>query len=73
MPLIKTRPGDLSYDVELVYRLLRPKLGWRTTQDFRDPDLFGVTVERTLWNGCGCRLTASFPSPTGTWRRCWAT
>ena len=50
VPLIKTKPGDLSYDVELVYRLKGAALGWRTTQDFRDPELPGITVERTLWN-----------------------
>ena len=50
VPLIKTKPGDLSYDVELVYRLQRAALGWRTTQEFRDPELPGITVERTLWN-----------------------
>ena len=50
VPLIKTKPGDLSYDVELVYRLQRAELGWRTTRDFRDPELPGITVERTLWN-----------------------
>ncbi len=50
VPLIKTKPGDLSYDVELVYRLKGAALDWRATQDFRDPELPGITVERTLWN-----------------------
>jgi hypothetical protein len=50
VPLIKTKPGDLSYDVELVYRVKRGDFGWWTKREFRDPELPGITVERTLWN-----------------------
>ena len=51
VPLIKTKAGDLAYDVELVYRtkpcgafdfFARKKPG--------APELPGITVERTFWN-----------------------
>jgi hypothetical protein len=50
VPLTKTRPGDLSYDVELVYRINGPGLGWWERRKFDDPELLGITVERTFWN-----------------------
>lgn len=50
VPLIKTKPGDLSYDVDLVYRMSGPLSGWRVKREFQEPDLPGITVERTLWN-----------------------
>ncbi len=50
VPLIKTKPGDLSYDVELVYRQNRAALGWWARRDLDDPELLGITVERTFWN-----------------------
>jgi hypothetical protein len=50
IPLIKTRPGDLSYDVEMVYRRLDAPLGWLSTRKWLAPELVGITVERTLWN-----------------------
>ena len=50
VPLIKTKPGDLSYDVELVYRVNGAKLGWWARRELDDPELLGVTVERTFWN-----------------------
>ena len=50
VPLIKTKPGDLSYDVELVYRLTGPQPGWRAKREFQEPELPGITIERTLWN-----------------------
>lgn len=50
VPLIKTKPGDLSYNVELVYRVNAPALGWRTGRNLDDPELLGITVERTFWN-----------------------
>ncbi|MDB6172360.1 MAG: hypothetical protein JWL59_1671 [Chthoniobacteraceae bacterium] len=50
IPLIKTKPGDLSYDVEIVYRRLDLPLGWRTPRKWLAPELVGITVERTLWN-----------------------
>jgi hypothetical protein len=50
VPLIKTKPGDLSYDVELVYRVNGPALSWWARRKFDDPELLGITVERTFWN-----------------------
>ena len=50
IPLIKTKPGDLAYDVELIYRTHGGTLGWLESRRFDDPDLVGITVERTIWN-----------------------
>lgn len=51
VPLIKTGAGDLAYDVELVWRRNgSDRLGWLARRTLDDPDLVGVTVERTLWN-----------------------
>ena len=50
IPLIKTKPGDLSYDVEVVYRRVGKEPGTWSTARLDDPDLPGITVERTLWN-----------------------
>ena len=50
IPLIKTKPGDLAYDVELIYRTHGGVLGWLESRRFDDPDLVGITVERTIWN-----------------------
>jgi len=50
VPLIKTKPGELSYNVEMIYRVASPTLGWRTGRKFNDPELLGITVEQTFWN-----------------------
>ncbi len=50
IPLIKTKPGELSYDVELVYRVVEKGSRWRIARHFSDPELIGITVERTFWN-----------------------
>lgn len=50
IPLIKTKPGELSYDVEAVYRIAQPALRGTTRRTLDDPDLLGITVERTFWN-----------------------
>ena len=56
VPLLKTRPGESSYDVELVYRRPAPgPAGWRRQPFFehwqmQDPRLPGLPVEKTLWN-----------------------
>ena len=47
IPLIQTRPGDLAMDVELVCRA--PGDG-RRERTLDDPDIPGVSVQRTLWN-----------------------
>jgi hypothetical protein len=53
VPLLKTRPGEQSYEVELVYR--RPARGQGRTAAFGrwqldDPRLPGVPIEKTLWD-----------------------
>jgi autotransporter-associated beta strand protein len=51
VPLIKTKAGDLAYDVELVYRR-RPRatLSGFKRKSLDEPKLVGITVERTFWN-----------------------
>lgn len=51
IPLIQMRPGELSQQVQLVYRVdasNRKGLKGRTKLD--DPELVGLSAERTLWN-----------------------
>ena len=55
VPLLRTRPGELSYDVELIYRRPAPgprDAGRRTWGHWRldDPKLPGIPVEKTLWD-----------------------
>jgi len=53
VPLIKTKQGDLSFEVELVYRMpaeTRGELGAMAHRRLHDPALVGVSVEKTLWN-----------------------
>ena len=50
VPLIKTKPGELSYDVEMVYRASSSGLGLLARRKFNDPELIGITVERTFWH-----------------------
>ena len=53
VPLIKTKQGDLSFEVELVYRApaqRRHELGPMARRSLHDPALVGITVEKTLWN-----------------------
>jgi len=51
LPLIQTRPGDLSLDVRIVARKLSSgaTLPDKFTLDLDDPELPGVTIERTVW------------------------
>lgn len=46
IPLIQTRPGDLAMDVEIVCR----STGGSGARALEDPDIPGVSVQRTLWN-----------------------
>jgi autotransporter-associated beta strand protein len=46
VPLIQMKPGELSQQVKLVYRL---KAG-RDRDVLNQPELIGLSVERTLWN-----------------------
>ena len=50
IPLIKTRPGDISYDVEVVWRATGAKLAPRDKRKFADAELIGITVEQTFWS-----------------------
>ena len=36
--------------MEVVWRARGGELGWRAHRDFADPELPGITVERTFWN-----------------------
>ena len=51
LPLIQTRPGDLSLDVRIVARKLAAgqALPDKFNLDLDDPELPGVTIERTVW------------------------
>ncbi len=50
IPLIKTRPGDVSYDVEVVWKQSGAKLAPRDKRNFHDAELIGITVEQTFWS-----------------------
>lgn len=53
IPLIQTKPGQLAYDVTLVLRNRTKAVDRRLRaldRDLDDPEVIGVTVERTLWN-----------------------
>ncbi len=56
VPLVKTRPGETSYDVELIYRRPAPgPTGGRPAPIFghwrlQDPRVPGVPIEKTLWD-----------------------
>jgi len=48
IPLIQTRPGDLAMDVEIVCRVKSGE--GKTGRKLEDPDIPGVSIQRTLWN-----------------------
>ena len=55
VPLIQTKPGQLAYDVELVFRKRdrtskNGKLLDEISRTLNDPEVVGVTVGKTLWN-----------------------
>lgn len=50
IPLIKTKPGDVSYDVEIVWRQAGTRLASRDRRKLDDAELIGITVEQTFWN-----------------------
>ncbi|MCE9520228.1 MAG: autotransporter-associated beta strand repeat-containing protein [Verrucomicrobia bacterium] len=50
VPLIQMRPGELSQQVRLVYRLPALEKNLATEQMLDDPELVGLSAERTLWN-----------------------
>lgn len=50
VPLIQMRPGELSQQVRLVYRLPAGASNLEARQTMDDPELIGLSAERTLWN-----------------------
>lgn len=50
VPLIQMRAGELSQEVRLVYRVSALDAGVETTHALDDPELIGLSAERTLWN-----------------------
>lgn len=50
IPLIRTKPGDVSYDVELVWRSAGDPLTAKDARKFEEAELLGITVEQTFWN-----------------------
>jgi len=50
IPLIKTKPGDVSYDVEVVWRQPGSRLAPSDRRKLRNAELVGITVEQTFWN-----------------------
>lgn len=50
VPLIQMRAGELSQQVRLVYRVPPGKEGVEATHGLDDPELVGLSAERTLWN-----------------------
>jgi len=49
IPLIQMRAGELSQQVRLVYRFRAGK-AVEEAHEFQQPELVGLSVERTLWN-----------------------
>jgi hypothetical protein len=50
VPLIRTKPGDVSYDVEVVWRQQGSRLANRDRRKFEGAELPGITVEQTFWS-----------------------
>ena len=50
VPLIKTKPGDVSYDVEVVWRSQGARLDGRGKRKYDGAELPGITVEQTFWS-----------------------
>lgn len=49
VPLIQMRAGELSQEVKLVYRIAG-RAGIEAAHRFLQPELVGLSAERTLWN-----------------------
>ncbi|MFZ4763365.1 MAG: hypothetical protein ACOYMN_00320 [Roseimicrobium sp.] len=50
VPLIQMRAGELSQQVRLVYRIPASDGDVQTMHRLDDPELLGLSAERTLWN-----------------------
>jgi len=48
IPLIHTRPGQLALEVKMIYRFPQSG-GLQKTAKLDDPEIVGLTVERTTW------------------------
>jgi len=49
IPLIHTRPGQRALEVKMIYRFAKGKNGLKTRSTMDDPELVGLSVERTTW------------------------
>jgi len=49
IPLIHTRPGQRALEVKMIYRFAKGKNGLKTRSTLDDPELVGLSVERTTW------------------------
>ncbi|HBJ87270.1 MAG TPA: hypothetical protein DDZ88_26125 [Verrucomicrobiales bacterium] len=49
IPLIHTRPGQRALEVKMIYRFAKEKNGLKSGTTLDDPELVGLSVERTTW------------------------
>jgi hypothetical protein len=49
IPLIHTRPGQRALEVKMIYRFAQEKNGLKSDTTLDDPELVGLSVERTAW------------------------
>jgi hypothetical protein len=49
IPLIHTRPGQRALEVKMIYRFAQEKNGLKSDTTLDDPELVGLSVERTTW------------------------
>lgn len=49
IPLIHTRPGQRALEVKLIYRFAKGAGGLKSDTTLDDPELVGLSVERTTW------------------------
>ena len=49
IPLIHTRPGQRALEVKMIYRFAKEKNGLKSASTLDDPELVGLSVERTTW------------------------
>ncbi|MDP1591135.1 MAG: hypothetical protein Q8M07_25495, partial [Prosthecobacter sp.] len=49
IPLIHTRPGQRALEVKMIYRFAKGKNGLKSGTTLDDPELVGLSVERTTW------------------------
>ncbi|MFO1484124.1 MAG: autotransporter-associated beta strand repeat-containing protein [Verrucomicrobiaceae bacterium] len=49
IPLIHTRPGQRALEVKMIYRFIKGEDGLKSSTTLDDPELVGLSVERTAW------------------------